>query len=99
MCKGKLIYNASKNVGETKDENNTGRECISRQNLNENLETLHLAPTLFSHPPGFYFKTGFLNPHPWSFALIHMKDMYRTYLKTILTQTEKLLLVRFVFLI
>ena len=39
---------------------------ISRQNLNENLETLHLAPTLFYHLPGFYLKTGFLNPHPFS---------------------------------
>ena len=34
----------------------------SRQNLNENLETLHLAPTLFYHLPGFYLKTGFINP-------------------------------------
>ena len=27
---------------------------ISRQNLNKNLETLHLAPTLIYHLPGFY---------------------------------------------
>ena len=39
---------------------------ISRQNVNENLETLHLAATLFYHLPGFYLKTGFLNPHPLS---------------------------------
>ena len=38
----------------------------SRQKLNKNLETLHLAPTLFYHLPGFYLKTGFLNPHPFS---------------------------------
>ena len=43
---------------------------ISRQNLNENLETLHLAPTLFYHLPGFfYLKTDFLNPHPLSLSL------------------------------
>ena len=39
---------------------------ISRQNLNKNLETLHLAYTLFHHLPGFYLKTGFLKPHPLS---------------------------------
>ena len=31
---------------------------ISRQNLNEYLETLHLTPTQFSDLPGFYRKTG-----------------------------------------
>ena len=36
---------------------------ISRQNFNENLENLHLAPTLFYHISGFYLTTGFLNPH------------------------------------
>ena len=35
---------------------------ISIQNLNDNLETLHLAYTLFYHLPGFYLRTGFLNP-------------------------------------
>ena len=39
---------------------------ISRQNLNDNLETLHLAPTLFYHLPGFYLKPGFLNLYPFS---------------------------------
>ena len=35
-------------------------ECsISRLNLNENLETLHLAPTQFLHLPGFYLKQDF----------------------------------------
>ena len=37
-----------------------------RQNLNENLGTLHLALTLFYHLPGMYFKTRFLNPYPLS---------------------------------
>ena len=31
-------------------------EIISRQNLNEYLETLHLAPTQFCDLPGFYRK-------------------------------------------
>ena len=39
---------------------------ISRQNLNENLKTLHIAPTIFYHLPGFYLKTEFLNPHSLS---------------------------------
>ena len=43
---------------------------ISRQNLNGNLETFHLAPMLFYHLPGFYLKTGLLNPHPLSLILI-----------------------------
>ena len=38
---------------------------INRKNLNENLETPHLAPALFSHLPGFYLKTGILNPSPF----------------------------------
>ena len=33
---------------------------IRRQNLNEDLETIHLAPTLFYHLPGFP------NPRPLS---------------------------------
>ena len=33
---------------------------ISRQNFNANLETLHLAPTLFYHLPGFYLETRLL---------------------------------------
>ena len=36
----------------------------------ENLETLHFSPTLFYHLPGFYLKTGFLNPHPFSLILV-----------------------------
>ena len=36
---------------------------LAEKNLNENF---HLAPTLFSHLPGFYLKTGFLNPPPLS---------------------------------
>jgi hypothetical protein len=39
---------------------------IRRQNLNEWIESLHLAPALFSHLPGFYLKTGFLNPYSLS---------------------------------
>jgi hypothetical protein len=39
---------------------------ISRQNLNENLETLHLVQTLFYLPTGFYLKKGYLNSHPLS---------------------------------
>ena len=42
-------------------------------NLNENLETLHLAPTLFYYLPGFYLKTGFLNPHPLSLNRLHIE--------------------------
>ena len=38
---------------------------INRKNLNENLETPHLAPALFSHLPGIYLKTGILNPSPF----------------------------------
>ena len=41
-----------------------GVHSISRQHLNENLETLHLAPTLFYYLPGFYLKSGFLYTHP-----------------------------------
>ena len=48
------------------DTNLKDGSSISRQNLNDNLETLHLAPTLFYHLPGFYLKSGFLNPHPLS---------------------------------
>ena len=38
---------------------------INRKNLNENLETPHLAPAIFSHLPGFYLKTGIINPSPF----------------------------------
>ena len=38
------------------DKSQEGRS-ISRQNLNENLETIHLAPMLFYHLPGFYLNT------------------------------------------
>ena len=48
---------------------------ISRQNLNENLETLHLAPMLFYRLPGFHLKTVFLNPHPLSLLRIHIPKM------------------------
>ena len=41
---------------------------ISRQNLNVNLETSHLALTLFYHLPGFYLLL-FLNPHPLSLVI------------------------------
>ena len=37
---------------------NPGRDNIRRQNLNEYLETLHLAPTQFCDLHGFYRKTG-----------------------------------------
>ena len=39
---------------------------ISRQNMNENLKTLHIAPTLFYNLLCFLLKTGILNPHPLS---------------------------------
>jgi hypothetical protein len=42
---------------------------ISKQNMNENLETLHLSPTVFYHLSAFDLKTGFLNPHPLSLAV------------------------------
>ena len=48
----------------------SGRSSIGKQNLNENLETHHLAPTLIYHLPGFYHKTGFLNTHPLSLVKI-----------------------------
>ena len=50
-----------------------GRSSIGK-NLNENLETLHLAPTLFYHLSGFYIKTGILNPHP----LYLFKSLFHT---------------------
>ena len=50
---------------------------ISRQNLNENLETLQLAPTLFYHLPGFYFKTEFLNPHPLSLGFRYVSFRFK----------------------
>ena len=40
--------------------------------MNENLETLHLAPTLYFHLI-FYFNTGFLNPHSLFFILLHFQ--------------------------
>ena len=47
---------------------------IRRQNFNENLENPHLAPMNFYHLPGFYIKTGFVNPHPlslhWMFLML-----------------------------
>ena len=36
---------------------------ISRQNLNEDIETIPLTPTQFYHLHGFYPKTGFLRNH------------------------------------
>ena len=41
------------------------KERLTEKNLNDNLETPHLAPALFSHLPGFYLKTGILNPFPF----------------------------------
>ena len=40
-------------------------EGLTEKNSNENLETPQLAPALFSHLPGFYLKTGILNPSPF----------------------------------
>ena len=48
------------------DRKRAGRE--SRENLNENLVTLHLAPVRFYHLLGFYLKTGILNPNPLPFG-------------------------------
>ena len=39
---------------------------LEEKKINENLETLHLTPTLFCQLPGFYLRIGFLNPHPLS---------------------------------
>ena len=39
---------------------------IIRQDLNEQIESLHVAPALLYHLPGFYLKTGFLNHYPLS---------------------------------
>ena len=47
---------------------------ITRQNLNDYLEILHLAPTQFCDIPGFYRKTGFLRSHPLS--LRNTKQLY-----------------------
>ena len=46
---------------------------ISRQNFNENLETHHLALTLFNHIPGFYLEKGFFNPHHLSLIICAFK--------------------------
>ena len=49
---------------------------ISRQNLNENLETLHLLTAQFYHLPGFYPKIRFLRNHTLSLDImrtIHIK--------------------------
>ena len=45
------------------DDFQEGR-IISRQNLNEYIETIHLAPTQFCDLPGIYCKAGFLRCHP-----------------------------------
>ena len=42
---------------------------ISRINLNEYLEALHLAPTQFCDLSDLYRNTGFLRSHPLSFDL------------------------------
>ena len=57
-----IIWSGATPFGSTQEGSS-----ISWQNLNENLETLHLAPTIFYHLSGFYLKIGFLNPHPLSF--------------------------------
>ena len=45
-------------------------KIISTQNLNEYLETLHLAPAQFCDLPGFYLKKGFLTSYPLSLHII-----------------------------
>ena len=60
-----IQYTALNNVNNVQEGSS-----ISRQNLDENLETLHLAPTLFYHLPGFNLKTGCLNPHPLSLNIV-----------------------------
>ena len=42
------------------------RRFINNNNLNDYLETLHLAPTKFCDLPDFYCKTEFLRSHPLS---------------------------------
>ena len=48
----------------------------SYQNLNEYLETLHLALTQFCDLPGFYRKTGFLRNHTY-FVLKYQRKVYK----------------------
>ena len=54
------------------DRKRAGRE--SRENLNENLEPLHLAPMRFYHLPGFDLEAGFLNPHSLSLGRNREKE-------------------------
>ena len=46
---------------------------ISRQDLNEWIESLHLAPSLFYLLPGFYLKIGFLIPYPFYLYIITLR--------------------------
>ena len=66
---------------------NAGREITSRQNLNQYLETLHVALTQFCNLPGFYRKTGFLRSHPLS--LIHMTLMHSLFPFKVEGKTEE----------
>ena len=52
-----------------------GSRSVRRRNLNENLETLHLAFMLFYHLPSFYLKTGFLNHHPLFLAMDRFESL------------------------
>ena len=52
-------------------------EGLTEKNSNENLETPHLAPALFSHLPGFYLKTGILNPSPFLPTLFRRQTLYQ----------------------
>ena len=72
----KLSMNAFKVINSL--ERQEGRS-MSRLNLNENLNTLHLAPTQFLHLPGFYPKTGFLRTQilcPYSKGHFKIKIVY-----------------------
>ena len=56
----KLLYGTYNLIYDIFVYKKAGGIIISRQNLNEYLETLHLAPTQFCDLTGFNRKTGFL---------------------------------------
>ena len=49
---------------------------LADKTLKKNLETLHLATTLFYHLPVFHLKIGFINPHPFSLMKKHQISNY-----------------------
>ena len=65
----KLWKNSEKNVRKG--------EGLTEKNLNENLETPHLATALFSRLPGFHLKTEILNPSHF----LHFSHLLVNYIK------------------